>query len=243
MSPTQSSAKALVPLDVPSLWPTFLLVISLLRRPRYLWLRRRFNRRQSEHHRGHRSPAANVRVNQTLQLTSSYLASGQPMTFSVNGIPGGNANSAPSRAPAFTPLPRLFPLPTRSRSPVPSPSIQRPFPGSVSIQVWNPIPVLSTVTPNGFSEGTTTVTVNGSQFVYGAQISWNGALVPTTYVSSTELVAQIAAPNPGTFPLTVTNPNPGSASAPAAFVEGGPRPGGAARLSRIPAPTCASSTR
>jgi hypothetical protein len=26
-------------------------------------------------------------------------------------------------------------------------------------------------------------------------------------------VAQIAAPNPGTFPLTVTNPNPGSASA------------------------------
>ena len=28
-----------------------------------------------------------------------------------------------------------------------------------------------------------------------------------------ELVAQIAAPNPGTFPLTVTNPNPGSASA------------------------------
>ena len=37
------------------------------------------------------APASSVRVNQTVQLTSSYLASGLPMTFSVNGIPGGNA--------------------------------------------------------------------------------------------------------------------------------------------------------
>ena len=79
--------------------------------------------------------------------------------------------------------------------------------------MWNPIPVLGTVTPNGFSEGTTTVTVNGSQFVYGAQISWNGAARSHHLCLRHQLVAQIAAPNPGTFPLTVTNPNPGSASA------------------------------
>ena len=70
-------------------------------------------------------------------------------------------------------------------------------PGSVTLGVLNPIPVLGTVTPSGFSEGTTTVTVNGSQFVYGAQIMWNGAAVPTTFVSGTQLVAAIAAPNPG----------------------------------------------
>jgi uncharacterized protein (DUF1800 family) len=159
------------------------------------------------------TPAANVRVNQTLQLTSSYLASGQAMTFYVNGIAGGNATVGTISdlgvytAPAVVPNPYTVQI-TSSIAKFPT-----AVPGSVAIQVWNPIPVLGTVTPNGFSEGTTTVTVNGSQFVYGAQISWNGALVPTTFVSSTQVIAQIAAPNPGTYPLTVTNPNPGSASA------------------------------
>jgi uncharacterized protein (DUF1800 family) len=159
------------------------------------------------------SPATNVRVNQTLQLTSGYLASGQPMIFYVNGIAGGNAtvgtisNAGVYTAPAVVPNPYTVQI-TSSIAKYPT-----AVPGAVSIQVWNPIPVLGTVTPNGFSEGTTTVTVNGSQFVYGAQISWNGALVPTTFVSGTEVIAQIAAPNPGTYPLTVTNPNPGSASA------------------------------
>jgi uncharacterized protein (DUF1800 family) len=159
------------------------------------------------------SPATNVRVTQTVQLTSSYLASGLPMTFYVNGIAGGNAevgtvsSSGLYTAPAVVPSPYTVTI-TSSIAKYPT-----AVPGSVSIQVWNPIPVLGAVTPNGFSEGTTTVTINGSQFVYGAQISWNGAFVPTTYVSGTELVAQIAAPNPGTYPLTVTNPDPGSASA------------------------------
>jgi uncharacterized protein (DUF1800 family) len=159
------------------------------------------------------SPAADVRVNQTVQLTSGYLASGLPINFYVNGIAGGNAtvgtisSSGVYTAPAVVPNPYTVQI-TSSIAKYPT-----AVPGSVSIQVWNPIPVLGAVTPNGFSEGTTTVTVNGSQFVYGAQISWNGALIPTTYVSGTQLAAQIAAPNPGTFPLTVTNPNPGSASA------------------------------
>ena len=159
------------------------------------------------------APASSVRVNQTLQLTSSYVASGLPMTFYVNGIAGGDAqvgtisSTGLYTAPAVVPNPYTVTI-TSSIAKYPT-----AVPGSVSIQVWNPIPVLSAATPNGFSEGTTTVTVTGSQFVYGAQISWNGALVPTTYVSSTQLVAQIAAPNPGTYPLTVTNPDPGSASA------------------------------
>ena len=150
--------------------------------------------------------------------------------------------SAPSPARAFTRLPPSFPLHIRFRSPAPSPSIPTRCPARFPSRCGIRFPSSARSLPNGFSEGTTTVTVNGSQFVYGAQISWNGALVPTTYVSGTELVAQIAAPNPGTYPLLVTNPNPGSASALAAFIEGRPRPGGAHSLSRTPAPTCASPT-
>ncbi len=167
-------------------------------------------------------PSNTVRVNQTIQLSSTYLASGQPVIFSVNGIPGGNAtvgtisSSGLYTAPAVVPTPNSVQI-TSSIAKYPNAT-----PGSVSVQIWNPIPVLSGVTPGGFSEGVTTVTVSGSQFVYGAQISWNGAVVSTTFVSPTELVAQIAAPNPGTFPLTVTNPNPGSATAPPISLKVGP---------------------
>ena len=92
----------------------------------------------------------------------------------------------------------------------------------MTLGVLNPIPVLGSVTPSGFSEGTTTVTVDGSQFVYGAQIIWKGVAVPTTFVSGTQLVASIGAPNPGTFPLLVSNPNPGSANSATANVVVGP---------------------
>ena len=119
-------------------------------------------------------------------------------------------------APAIVPIPNTVKI-TSIASKFPSYP-----PGSVSLGVLNPIPILTSVTPSGFSEGTTTVNVNGSQFVYGAQILWNGVAVPTTFVSGTQLVAAIAAPNPGTFPLVVSNPNPGSANSATASVVVGP---------------------
>src|SRR5580704_2444642 len=57
------------------------------------------------------APSNTVRVNQTLQLNSKYLASGQQVVFSVNGIPGGNAevgtvsNTGVYTAPAVVPTP------------------------------------------------------------------------------------------------------------------------------------------
>ncbi len=168
------------------------------------------------------APSNAVRVTQTLQLTSKAMAAGEPLTFYVNGVQGGNAEygtisgSGLYTAPAVVPTPDTVQITSTSNMYPTAP------PGQVNVAIWNPIPVLASVTPSGFSEGTTTVTVNGSQFIYGAQISWNGALAPTTYVSATELMAQIAAPNPGTFPLTVTNPDPGSASAPPVSLNVGP---------------------
>jgi uncharacterized protein (DUF1800 family) len=82
----------------------------------------------------------------------------------------------------------------------------------VKVSVLNPIPIINSVTPSGFPEGMTTITVSGSQFIYGAQIFWNGVAVPTTFVSNTELAASISAPNPGTYPLMVNNPDPGPAN-------------------------------
>jgi len=140
------------------------------------------------------------------------MASGLPMIFSVNGIPGGNSivgtvnSSGGYTAPAVVPSPNTVSI-TATIAKYPN-----AVPGAVAVDIWNPIPTLNSSNPAGFTEGTTTVIVSGSQFVYGSQISWNGVPIPTTYISSTQLAAQISAPTPGTFPLAVTNPNPGSAT-------------------------------
>jgi uncharacterized protein (DUF1800 family) len=168
------------------------------------------------------APTDTLRVNQTMQLNSKYLADGLPIVFSVNGVPGGNSKLGTVSSAGVYTAPAVVPTPNSVQITSSIAAYPGAVPGSVSVQIWNPVPAMSAVTPNGFSEGVTTVTVSGSQFVYGAQISWNGAFVPTTYVSSTQVVAQIAAQTPGNYPLTVTNPNPGSASAPPITLAVGP---------------------
>ncbi len=157
-------------------------------------------------------PGSTLRVNQQMQIGSHEKITGVPLTFYVNGVAWGNAELGTIDQNGLYTAPTIVPVPNSVTITAIANKYPNYPPGSATIAVWNPIPVLNSVTPSGFSEGTTTVTVDGSQFVYGAQIFWNGTAVPTTFVSGGELVASIAAPNPGTFPLTVTNPNPGSAN-------------------------------
>jgi uncharacterized protein (DUF1800 family) len=168
------------------------------------------------------APASTLRVNQQMQLKDNVRTTGVPVIFFVNGVQGGNAefgtidSNGLYTAPAIVPVPNTVAI-TSTTAKFPSDP-----PGAVAVGVLNPIPILTSVTPAGFSEGTSMVTVSGSQFVYGAQIIWNGAALPTTFVSSTQLVASIPAPNPGTFPLAVSNPNPGSVTTKPISVKVGP---------------------
>jgi hypothetical protein len=57
-----------------------------------------------------------------------------------------------------------------------------------------------------------TLTVSGSSFVSGAKVRWNGADRTTTFVSATQLRANILAADiatPGAVPVTVLNPDGG----------------------------------
>jgi len=57
-----------------------------------------------------------------------------------------------------------------------------------------------------------TLTVNGTGFVSGATVNWNGAALITTFVSSSQLTATVPAANiatAGTAAVTVFNPTPG----------------------------------
>jgi uncharacterized repeat protein (TIGR01451 family) len=90
-------------------------------------------------------------------------------------------------------------------------------------QWWtlNPTPALASTSPASANSGTGNLilTVNGSNFVPGAVLQWNGAERTTTFVSSTQLTAAIPAADlvsAGTATLTVVNPGTG-ASASLAF--------------------------
>jgi uncharacterized protein (DUF1800 family) len=159
------------------------------------------------------APSNTVRVNQTVKLANNSAFTGSPMVYTINGVVGGDDklgtidSNGVYTAPAIVPEPSNVITITSLATKYP-----RDTPGSVTLNVWNPIPVLASANPGNFAEGSQLVTVRGSQFVYGAQVFWNGVAVPTTYVSSTELAATLAQATPGSYGIHVTNPDPGSAS-------------------------------
>ena len=158
------------------------------------------------------SSVSSLRVNQTTQLAMHTQFDGSKLAMYVNGVLGGNSEIGTISSAGLYTAPAIVPAPNTVT--ITSVATAHPdYPkGTLTLAIWNPIPAIESVTPSGFPEGDTQVAVKGSQFVYGAQVMWNGKAVDTTYVSSTHLEAVIPAPNPGTFPLLVSNPDPGSAN-------------------------------
>ncbi len=148
----------------------------------------------------------NLRVTQTMQFKTEA-----PVTWSVNGIPGGNADIGTISSTGLYTAPAIVPVPNNQVTIGSSAEIY-PSKGNYGVSVLNPIPIVTAITPGSFSEGMAQIVVNGTAFVYGAQILWNGVAVPTTYISGTQLVAIITENIPGSYPVTVVNPDPGSAS-------------------------------
>jgi len=84
-----------------------------------------------------------------------------------------------------------------------------------ALAATNPTPILyqplvpAATVPGGAGF---TLTVNGTGFVQGAVVNWNGSPRQTTFVSSSQVAAAIAAADiatMGTATITVTNPGPG----------------------------------
>lgn len=85
---------------------------------------------------------------------------------------------------------------------------------AVTGPAYNMTPVLSVISPQSaqLGGGTLSLTVNGSNFAGGASVNWNGAPLPTTFVSSAQLTATVDASliaNLGSAQITVTNGSPG----------------------------------
>jgi hypothetical protein len=81
-------------------------------------------------------------------------------------------------------------------------------------EVTNPAPTVTTLSPTGVTAGAAgfTLTVNGTDFISGSVVNFNGSPRITSFVSATQLTAAILAGDltaVGTPPVTVTNPTPG----------------------------------
>ena len=78
----------------------------------------------------------------------------------------------------------------------------------------NPAPVISGMSPAFVTAGGTvfTLTVNGSGFAASSMVNWGATALTTTYVSTTQLTAQVPASDiasSGTTAITVQTPSPG----------------------------------
>src|SRR5580693_6026299 len=156
--------------------------------------------------------AANVRAGAGQPFTATVTGTkNQSVTWSVNGVVGGNAsvglitNAGLYTAPAILANPNTITISATSAADSSASSTS-------DVTLWNATPVLSNVSPATFTSGAYTLTVTGSKFVSGAQVLFGGAAVTTSYVSATKLTATGSAPSAGIFAVTVSNPNPGSSS-------------------------------
>jgi uncharacterized protein (DUF1800 family) len=165
-------------------------------------------------------PSSTVHVNQTLQIKNP--APAWPLNYYVNGVLAGNSTLGNIASNGLFTAPAVVPEPNSVTITASSTFFPQYSPGSAAISILNPIPLINSITPGTLSEGTTTIIINGSQFIYGAQILWNGSPVPTTYVSGNQLAASITAPTPGTYPLEVDNPAPGPANSTPISIAVGP---------------------
>lgn len=84
----------------------------------------------------------------------------------------------------------------------------------VQLAINNPVPTLTNISPTSKITGAAafTLTVNGTLFRSSSVVRFNGSDRPTTFVSSTQLTAQISATDVssgGIFAITVFTPTPG----------------------------------
>jgi hypothetical protein len=94
---------------------------------------------------------------------------------------------------------------------------------ATAVAQTNPVPLVNqplvpTATPPGGLSFT--LTVNGTGFVSGSSINWNGAALSTTFVRSSQLTATVPASNiakASTASITVSSPGPGGGTSNVAF--------------------------
>lgn len=86
--------------------------------------------------------------------------------------------------------------------------------GGGTSSALNPVPSISKISPSTATRGGSAfrLSVNGSNFISGSSVQWNGSARQTTFVNAQQVTAQISADDisvAGNENVTVMNPSPG----------------------------------
>jgi hypothetical protein len=168
------------------------------------------------------SPATvNVRAGASQQFAPTVSgSSNQNVTWEVNGTAGGDSANGTINSSGLYSAPDALPQQnsvTVAAVSVADPSAQ----GTSAVTLWNPTPVLTSVSPMTLGTGNFTLSLNGSNFVSGAQAFFGSTALTTTVNSSMQLTATGAASSSGSIGVYVMNPNPGSSNSSSISVQVG----------------------
>src|ERR1035438_3391162 len=149
------------------------------------------------------------------------------VTWSVNAVAGGNATTGTMDATGIYTAP--VNLPTANTITVTATSVaDTTKTGTSALTLENPVPVLTSVSPNTIAPGSFSLTLNGSGFIKTSAVTFGGQTLTAMYVSGTELqaVGTAMAAQVGSVPVVVQNPDPGAAASSSltATVVGGESP-------------------
>ena len=170
-------------------------------------------------------------------LTPASIASGGPaFSLAVNGtgfaitsVVTLNGTAVPTTFVSSVQLSAAIPASAISAIGTAQIVVTSPSPGggtssAITLTIGSPVPALQSISPRSAVAGSAvfTLTATGTGFIEGSALNWNGAALPTTYASSTQLTAAVPASDvaaSATAQVTVTNPTPdGGTSAAVAFM-------------------------
>jgi hypothetical protein len=156
--------------------------------------------------------SANVRLGASQQFNALVTGSANiSVNWFVNGASGGSAMTGTINSTGMYTSPASLPSPNTATVKAVS-AADSNISASITVTLLNPIPVLSNIAPQTTAVGPFALTINGANFVQGAQVLFAGSPLNTMFLSSAQLTATGTASSAGTFAITVMNPNPGSAS-------------------------------
>jgi IPT/TIG domain len=157
-------------------------------------------------------PSANVRAGAPQQFMASVTGtSNTAVSWSVNGVAGGNAGAGIINSAGQYIAPQTLPNPNTVMVAATS-AADTTAKGSATATLLNPTPILNNISPSTINGGNFTLTITGSNFVNGAKVALAGVPLATTFVNATQLTATGSQATSGSYAVTVSNPNPGASS-------------------------------
>jgi uncharacterized protein (DUF1800 family) len=160
------------------------------------------------------SPAsATIRGGASQTFSAQMNGAATAVSWSVNGVAGGNAEAGMISAGGVYTAPEFPPSPNSVTVGAVA-TADSSKTSSSSVTLSNPVPQITSISPTSIQVGTFNLTVNGAHFANGATISFGSSTLTATRVSSTQLTATGTATSGqvGNIAIAVKNPDPGSVS-------------------------------